>query len=203
MNRRSTVAERLSKKNDNHDNKCPVAYFYCYRNEETRRDPSLILGAILKQLVLFSHELPTIIISAYDNRYSVGSTRPLDLSESQDLIVKLASMHTQTVLIIDALDEIDMVERQELLDALDFIVSNSGEVVRIFLSSRDDGDIVHKLSGVPNLSIRARDNNADIERFITREVEYLVSKKRLLGGNVPDELRQKIECALGEKACGM
>lgn len=71
------------------------------------------------------------------------------------------------------------------------------------MSSRDDEDITHELSDVPNLYITAKENSRDIQRFITREVGQAIKKRRLLGGDVSVDLQQRIECTLVEKARGM
>ena len=44
-------------------------------------------------------------------------------------------------------------------------------LVKIFVASRNDQDIVAELETVPNLFIKATDNLKDIERYIIREFE--------------------------------
>jgi len=180
-----------------------IAYFYCYRNEELRRKPGEILRAILKQLALSSKELPNIIVSAYDRQRRKGSGGPLDISEAQDLITELANAKSETIFLIDGLDEIDKEQCKVLLDALKSVIQSASRVIKVFLSSRDNRDIRNQLNDVPNFSIKAVDNAADIDRFITREVGQKICDKALLGGEIPSDLRERIESTISRKAHGM
>lgn len=47
-----------------------------------------------------------------------------------------------TTIVIDALDECNSNERQYLLDSIEQILQDSFSLVKIFVSSRDDQDIV-------------------------------------------------------------
>lgn len=181
----------------------PMAYFYCNRAEESRRNPRIILSTLLKQLALFGPQLPKVIASSFDRRSHEGSKRALDIREIRQIITTIASIHHQVTLIIDALDEMDRDGRVELFDALKLILQDNQSVVKIFLTSRYHKDIKEELKNAKRFAIRARDNKEDIDRFITREVEYNISKKRLLGGEVSDELRQRIQSTLIEKSQGM
>lgn len=57
------------------------------------------------------------------------------------LLIELTKDHPATI-ILDALDECEEITRYKLLEALDSIISSSTNVVKIFVSSRDDIDIV-------------------------------------------------------------
>ena len=81
----------------------------------------------------------------------------LSVTESMELIVTLADLNPATI-IIDALDECDPNRRQELLQALDEIIQKSANLIKVFVSSRDDIDIVLRLKHSPNVFIQASDN---------------------------------------------
>lgn len=192
------VEERRAK--PNHE---PVAFFYCNRNEPDRRDPAKILSAIVKQLAVPKLGLPKPVIMKYEKREAESSTRPLQLIESRDLIQELISIHPKTTIVIDALDETDPNTRRELLNALEFVVESSNGLLKIFVSSRDDNDIIRKLEKVPNLYIQASDNEQDIKCFVHREVARVIDEGILLEGQVSCELRQRIESTLVNEARGM
>lgn len=176
----------------------PVVYFYCNRDEPARRDPTMILRAIVKQMSCVLPGLPKSVVAKFDERNTVGfASGELDFNESYDLLVSLLDLYPQTVIIIDALDETDPKKRGQLLDLFTAIIHSSTSVVKFFISSRDDIDIKLKLDNVPNLYIQARDNNDDIERFIDRELAQ--STNSLLSCTV----RAKIRQTLLEKANGM
>lgn len=83
------------------------------------------------------------------------------------------------------------------------IIQLSASLVQIFVSSRDDGDIVCQLANSPNVFIRACDSQNDIERFVHTKVTEAIQMKRLLKGKVSEELETRITDALVDGAQGM
>ena len=75
-----------------------------------------------------------------------------------------------STIIIDALDECDPARRHELLLALERIRDESVNLVKMFVSSRDDQDIVRRLNNSPDVFIHATDNCEDIENFVRCQV---------------------------------
>jgi hypothetical protein len=191
----------------------PVAYFYCNRNEEQRRDPTMIMQAILKQLSLLlseSHDfretygLPRPVVTKYNERIKEDfSSGALRLQECKELILSLLDMNPQTTIVIDALDECDPTKRGQFMEVLKTIIISSKTLVKIFISSRGDGDIVLRLDEVPNLYIKASDNKADIERFIRREIALSSQGSRLLRNDISGKLKERIINTLVENAQGM
>jgi hypothetical protein len=112
------------------------------------------------------------VVAAYkEKKIEVKGRMPekLGILETVDLIVTLLN-EDPAIIILDALDECDASERHKLLNALDTIIHESSSLVKVFVSSRDDGDLVCQLALSPNVFIRASDNGADIERFVHTEV---------------------------------
>lgn len=182
----------------------PVVYFYCNRNEPDRRDPTVIMQAIVKQLSLALPQagLPKPVVNKYDVRAKDGfASGPLEFQECYDLVVSLLDLYPRTTIIIDGLDESDDMERWRLLEALASIMRTSVNPVKIFISSRDDGDIKLELEKLPNLYIAARDNRKDIQRYVEREVKREGGKRRLW--QLPHNLQMKIISTMVEKANGM
>lgn len=164
------------------------------------------MQALVKQLStqLVDICLPKPVVDEYNKRKSNGfGSRNLDFSECQTMLTLLLSMYPQTTIVVDALDEVDRASRQSFLEALNTIANTSKNLVKIFVSSRDDDDIVLKLKDVPNLYISTKDNMRDIERFVLREIDSSISKCKLLRGEVDDQLKTQIITALLEKANGM
>lgn len=126
----------------------------------------------------------------------------LTVTECETLILGLLESNPATI-VIDALDECDPDRRFELLLALDRIIQKSANVVKVFVSSRDDNDIVCRLEDSPNVIIRASDNGKDIRRFVGSLVLQSINNKRLLSGRVSEELRSHIVRTLEEGAQGM
>ena len=124
------------------------------------------------------------------------------MDEIVELILVLTAENPAT-LIIDALDECDPLRRHGLLTALDEIVRRSTSVVNVFVSSRDNSDIVCRLDESPNLYINAQDNSQDIKNFILLEVENAIQHRRLLNGQVSLQLKRSIVETLENGAQGM
>ncbi len=103
------------------------------------------------------------------------------LDETVDVILGLLETNPAYI-VIDALDERDPNKRYELFEALDTIIQESASLVKVFVSSRDDGDVVCRLISPPNVFLRTSDNNTDIECFARTEVAQAIKKKRLMKG---------------------
>lgn len=126
----------------------------------------------------------------------------LNILETTDQIIEIASQMPVTIL-IDALDECRSDQRHGLLGALDVLLEKSSHLVKVFVSSRDDVDIVLRLQKHPNIYISVRDNTGDIQRFIQSEIQKAQSDRRLLKGTISPELTELITENLTEKAGGM
>jgi hypothetical protein len=126
----------------------------------------------------------------------------LSVKDSTELIIALLDYNPATI-VIDALDECQPNRRYELMNALNDIIKKSANLVKVFVSSRDDIDIVLELAEVPNIFINANDNRKDIEDFVHHEVGCAITNKILLHGQVSDELKSRIINTLIDRANGM
>lgn len=134
------------------------------------------------------------------NGFAAGS---LTLAESTSLLVELCNHRHLTTIVIDALDECDPESRSELLDTLSTILEDSKELIKIFVSSREERDIICHLEGRVNLQVAARNNEADIGQFVDVEVDRLIRTRQLLSGKVPQDLKQQTKEVLRNQAHGM
>ena len=126
------------------------------------------------------------------------------IGESCELIIQLAQHYPMVTIVIDALDECDPENRTDLLYTLETILRDSPSLVKIFVSSRDDQDIVCHLENYPNLDISSNKNMVDIESFVKAETLSLIQKKKLLrsSGN-KEALAEKIIYEVTNGASGM
>jgi nucleoside-triphosphatase THEP1 len=192
------------------------AYFYCTRNpaEDERSRPKEVIRSILRQ-VGFTGTDPKVLKPALASlrtakeeeakEYGSEVVEPLNPKECVDTLIKILQGST-TVIVIDAIDELKSEERHEFYKTLSRILNDVDQgVVRVFLSSRDDQDIVHQLSKHANVYVSAADNQYDIEEFVKKEVGEAISSGRLLGGRkaISDSLREKIISTLTGGAQGM
>ncbi|KAK1846472.1 ankyrin repeat-containing protein [Colletotrichum chrysophilum] len=150
-----------------------VAFFYCMRNpaEPQRGQASKVLASLVRQLSIVGSSsiiLPPVV-AKYDEALS-GFAEFHDvawsLDECQEVFLELMEYHPSVTVIIDALDEINQEDRQGLLDSLSRLLDESPNLLKIFLSSRDNHDISLRLTGSPNIYIEADDNDDDVTAFM-------------------------------------
>lgn len=187
----------------------PIASFYCVRStaEPERADPDEILRSILKQLSSPSPDLRIRepVVKAYKEKMEEAkehNPEKLMLDETVEVILALLETNP-AIIIIDALDECDPDRRHELFEALDTIIQQSASLVKVFVSSRDDGDIVCRLTLSLNVFIGTSDNEADIKCFVRTEVARAIKKKRLIKGIISEQLKDRIVETLIDGAHGM
>lgn len=184
-------------------------FFYCSRNtaEPTRSNPDAIVASIVRQLSSPNpgHALLPPIVSTYKKREMDGfASGPLRLDESCALVIQLAEQYPMTTIVIDALDECDPEKRADLLEALESILRDSTSLVKIFVSSRDDQDIVWHLQNYPNLELSSEKNKDDIALFVREETSTLIRKRKLLRWSADREsLRTEIIEKVTTDADGM
>ena len=187
----------------------PPAYFYCSRNpaERERSDPAAITASIVRQLASLEPGYPLLspVVKKYNEKEGSGfASGGFRLEESCALILELAEEYPVIFIVLDALDECDPETRHELLETLQEIVAESPCLVKIFASSRDDGDLVSLLKGYHSLEISSKRNAEDIENFVRSETEQLVMKGRLLRySRAKDEMKRLIIGKVTEGAAGM
>jgi NACHT domain len=190
------------------------AYFYCLRDaaEDERSRPEEVIRSILRQLS-FTGSNQKVLKQPAAELYELQKEKAIEhgsetvdrltLQQSVQLLVALLR-NSSTVIIIDAIDELKDEERWRLFEAFDEIL---GEIedgrVRLFVSSRDNGDIKMKLSKYTNVYIEATDNQDDIQRFVNFEVDKAIACHRLLRGIVPPWLKNEIVTTLIDGAQGM
>lgn len=202
---RSKIIDRAKPESNQHSR----AYFYCNYKEAGRRNPASILRSLVKQLCQGSPEgnFPQPVLSIYEKRKNDGNLKSfLSVEECKKLLIKLSSGFLRTTILIDALDECDKDTREVLFDVLENLVSDSSPEhypIKVFVTSRDDGDLQRRLGNSPNIYIQERDNSADINLYITSEVESCITKSRLLDGKVDDDLKEHIIDVLRNGAHGM
>jgi len=183
-----------------------LAYFYCNRGEESRRDPESILRTLIQQLsqTPVEGELLKPVLDVYNEREKKGQlSSRLTLKECQDLLVQLMAVYPQTTICIDALDEVDHKLRLELRKALKHVVEKSKTQVKIFATTRMDTDILMQFEMFPGIELEPDDNVDDINRFVEEKVQDMIEQKQLLHGNVPDVLKEEICQVLREQSKGM
>ena len=186
-----------------------MAYFYCNRAEENRREPQSILNTLIQQLAQTrteskKYELLKPVVEIYLDREEKGQTSsPLSLGESQELLVQLTNIYPQTTICIDALDEVETETRLHLLKALKNIIEKSKNLVKIFATTRMETDILRQFQMFPRIELQPDDNIGDINRFVEMKIQSTIDDGLLLEGDVPDELKVELCDVLCKRSRGM
>ena len=128
----------------------------------------------------------------------------LKIDENRLLIFQLVEHYSLTIIVINAFDECDPERRTDLLKILESILQESSNLVKIFVSSRNDQDIVLYLRDYSNLELSSDMNKDDISSFVIAETDNLIKKKKLLALSIDKEnLKMKIIKQVTKKADGM
>ncbi|KAF8416402.1 hypothetical protein EV426DRAFT_569866, partial [Tirmania nivea] len=184
-----------------------LAYFYCNRAEPTRRDPKKILCTLIQQLAqtdsgkgagLLPH-----VVDIYEKREEKGQkSAQLSLAEARDLLVQITDIYPQITICIDAMDEVDNDTRIHLLKCLNYVIQTSKNVVKIFVTTRMDIDILNQFENFPRIELQPDDNVSDINKFVLTKVQSSIEDRLLLDGVVSNEVIKKIYNVLCERCKG-
>ena len=184
-----------------------LAYFYCNRAEENRREPQSILNTLIQQLAQTKpgkDKLLGPVVDIYRDREEKGQTSSrLSLRESQELFIQLTDIYPQTTICVDALDEVEIDTRLLLLKTLINIIERSKNLVKIFATTRMDTDILRQFEKFPMIELQPDDNISDITQFVKTKVQRTIDDGRLLEGDVPDRLKVEICDVLCKRSRGM
>ena len=96
------------------------------------------------------------------------------------------------VIIVDGVDEIEERRRHEFLESITRIRDESASVVKIFLPSRDNSNVLADLPGDPKIRVQDVDTRQDIELYVRHCVSTAIHARNLLNGCVPGGLQQQL-----------
>ncbi|CAN9481417.1 unnamed protein product [Alternaria alternata] len=204
------------------DTKAQLAFFYCQRSsaEPQRSKQRELLRSLLRQLAFDINgglQEPVRILYAKKKKEAELAQHEVQVFTDEEvitLLVKLFKMRNTTIM-IDALDEMVRDERPTLYEVFDDISErlrdrdssdNRHAVLRLLVSSRNDRDIVLKLSSYRNVCIGVANNREDIREFVKRELKRSINGFQLLVDTPKDQQQavlESIERTLVTKAQGM
>jgi hypothetical protein len=184
-----------------------LAFFYCRRAEAERRKPENILRSFIKQLAVINDKSLGLLRRKYLEKRRTGFlSNVLGSIEAQTLLSRMIEQSSQTILVLDALDECEEDSRHSLMTVLSELVEK-GLRVKVLISSRRDDDITAEFENKDNFNISATDNGEDIMSFVRGKInEYRNSDsrgRRRASSVISDVLEQQIIDVFMEKSNGM
>ena len=159
--------------------------------------PEIILGTLLKQLLPKKNSCyPPELKKRYEERKALGALR---IQELQHYLQAMFKEYSQTIVFIEAIDEIAAQERCKLLLVLGAFTTEKSINVKVWISSRGGEDIRRTGDEV----MMDGKNKLEIQQYIQREITKHIQDGQLLNGDVDDKLRAHIINMLTEKSDGM
>ncbi|KAK5630889.1 hypothetical protein RRF57_006604 [Xylaria bambusicola] len=147
------------------------AFFYCDRNEEQRRKPLSVLQSYVRQLSTTAKNPDCIRKSLQDCcQKARRSGSDLSFEHCRYQLLESINLYHNTTLVLDALDECEPNSRGQILEIIEFLISKSGNSLKVFISSRPDQDIRDRFLKTPNIEIQATDNEEDIQKFVREKI---------------------------------
>lgn len=157
-----------------------------------------MLGSLLSQLLRLCDTVPdeaNTLFEKYEKRMSPT------VEHLQELLKVAFGYFTRCFIVLDALDECDILERETLLRTLDQL-SETGNLqnTRFLFTSRKehDIDIAFSKARIHPVCIQDEKVAADVELYVSGHMEKDERLKRL-----PRDLKKDIICALSRGARGM
>lgn len=179
----------------------PIAYFYCTKaqGEAERTDPDEIMRSILRQFTVSHGSEPKAherILKEYERQEAEAKTNGFDMSNLQihdcvKLILETTRANPATI-VLDAVDEIQSGCRHKLLSALTQLSRESASVIKVFITSRDDINVQALLPNALTVRVQSQNVREDMELFVRHEVSLAIQNRRMLNGNVSDDLREDL-----------
>ncbi|KAG9943476.1 hypothetical protein KCU85_g8660, partial [Aureobasidium melanogenum] len=185
----SVIVDQLLNEKKSNPEASKVASFYCNGSEQQRTKTQEILGAIASQLSFIGvDKLPETALTEADDAQKKDAAENnaiqvdrLSVKGLTDLIPKVVG-DRKAIILIDALDE--CAEKLELLKSIKTIMEKAS--VKVIISGRSEvcQDMPKDEFSV-QIQIGQGDNEDDIRKYVTSEVDRAISDRRLLRGKVP------------------
>lgn len=190
----STIVDDLR---DNGSRKAKLAYYYCDYADQRTLQTETILGTLLKQFFIggcIPEEIEAQLPSDLGERDQV-----LDLNELAAILFLAVRLSPASYLILDGFDECEKPTRQQIIQLIHEL---SGlKTVKIFLTCREEDEILRSFRGNPTIRISSSALEGDIEAFVKGSVSSRITSGNLRIRN--PNLEHEIVSELVSKARGM
>lgn len=176
-----------------------LAFFYFNRTDPSRNSALSCLQSLVRQISTPRSQQGHIQSSLRElYRECRRGGRILNRELCRRQLIESLNVFPRTTFIVDALDECDQEDRENLIGFFDELMRTSRRPLLIFISGRPEGDIRAALCNRTIVEIGVEDNQIDITRFIEEKVR---SHRRW--DRFDKTLKDKVINTLLEKSHGM
>ena len=176
-----------------------IAYYYCDYADQATLVSRNIIGSLLHQL-LYNKQLSAGVADEIQHVFADDNALPTQ-QEFKDILIATMSVIPNFSLIIDGLDECDKEIRRDVLSLINWIIEQKISVVRVYVSSQSDVQILNALAAWPRISVSSDMHSGDIATYVLDATQSLIQDRQLLIQN-PD-LEHEIIAELTKRANGM
>jgi hypothetical protein len=181
-----------------------VASYYCDYADKISLEPAFILGALVQSL-LQAYEIPDEVADLITLHYRDGMRTP-EANDVFQVLYQTVCWFQSVILVVDGIDEVDEADRNTILSYLKTLVSCPGLSVKIFVTSREDTDVLPVLTPLPEACFRVNvpeSTSKGIYCYVRDTVESLSYAGRLAikPGNM--KLKKEVIQTLRTGARGM
>lgn len=201
----SRVIDWVKKGLETNANDEAFAYFYCNKQDPSRSDPKKILRNIIRQLatgpwiVLGSN---TVVHKTVHELWGAAQRQGISstFAEWEACLLTLVNTYPRTTIVLDALDECDGLQRQDLINLLTKLATPASDArpVKVFVSSRPQEDVRRSLDIYPIIQMQEKHNAQDIATFVRAKI---AGHRRW--SKMPQEFQKEIVEELLEKSGNM
>lgn len=172
-----------------------IVYYYCDYADQRTLQAETILGTILKQFFVNGH-IPEELEKKFPRDYGKNA-HTLDVNDLIDLIYMAIKRTSLTFVIIDGLDECEKTPRKAILSLLNRLQGIDSSIIKIFISCRQEDQMLRSLQGIPMIQMTSSALEGDIRLFVAESVNSRITSGELrlrdpnLAKEITDELVNK------------
>jgi hypothetical protein len=177
-----------------------VTYYYCDYADKASLEPAFILGALVRGL-LRNYNIPEEVGQLIEHHYLDGKRTP-ETSDVFQVLMQTALWFQNVILVVDGIDEVEDADRNTILRCLKTLISCPGLSIKVFITSREDQNVLAVLSPLPEASFRvsvlASATSNNLESYVRDSVESMLP---VVLGNL--QLTEEVVQTLFNEAKGM
>jgi len=158
----SLVVSNILERYDN-DDQIAIAYIYCQHTRRKEQTPKYLMSSILRQLLEQCDMIADEVRASYKSKKGKHTLSP---HEIVDLLNAVLNTFKKTFIIIDALDELDETNLNELVPLVYALQQKSS--INVYFTSRYREVLAQKAPGATQVDIRVREE--DLRYCLNKEL---------------------------------